>query len=156
MNRVRRSRESWGGGFRSPGKRWAALHRWVYVAGTLAVVHFFIQSKADVTEPFVMGGLFVWLMGWRLLARRGLLKGRTIIVEALILVSLAAVSAAMAAAAEGLYYHWKTGVDVTRVLAVNFTSGPGIRPSWVVGAVGLTVVIGALLRPLWVNRPRLS
>jgi len=49
------------------GKRWVALHRWVYAAGVLAVIHFFIQSKADVTEPFVMGGLFLWLMAWRLL-----------------------------------------------------------------------------------------
>src|SRR5262245_35217262 len=40
------------------GKRWAALHRLVYAVGVLAVVHFFIQSKADVTEPFIMGGMF--------------------------------------------------------------------------------------------------
>ena len=50
---------------RMGGKRWAALHRLVYGAGALAVVHFFIQSKADVAEPFVMGGLFLWLMLWR-------------------------------------------------------------------------------------------
>ena len=83
------------------GKRWAALHRWVYAAGTLAVIHFFIQSKADVTEPFVMGGLLVWLMGWRLLARKGLVGGRAVATEAVVLVLLAVLAAGAAAYAEG-------------------------------------------------------
>lgn len=135
---------------RMGGKRWAALHRLVYGAGALAVVHFFIQSKADVTEPFVMGGLFLWLMLWRLLSRYGLLPrdARAI----LVLVLLAAVSAAAAAGAEALYYHLKSGIDVMRVLSTNWSMGIRIRPSWIVGGIGLTVAFGAALRPLWVQR----
>ena len=38
-------------------------------------MHFFIQTKLDASEPWVMAGLFTWLMGWRLLAWRGLLAG---------------------------------------------------------------------------------
>ena len=136
------------------GKRWAALHRWVYAAGLLAVIHFFIQSKADVTEPFVMGGLFLWLMVWRLLARKGLVGGRASARESAVLVLLAVAVSGAAAYAEGLYYHWKTGVDVTRVLAANLADGPGVRPAWVVGAAGLAVVLGAVLRPLWAAPPR--
>jgi methionine sulfoxide reductase heme-binding subunit len=136
------------------GKRWAVLHRWVYAAGLLAVIHFFIQSKADVTEPFVMGGLFLWLMGWRLLARKSLVGGRAVAREAVVLLLLAVLAAGAAAYAEGLYYHWKTGAEVTRILAVNFADGPGVRPAWVVGSAGLAVALGAILRPLWARSRR--
>jgi methionine sulfoxide reductase heme-binding subunit len=132
---------------RMGGKKWAALHRLVYGAGALAVVHFFIQSKANVSEPFVMGGLFMWLMLWRVLSRYGLLPrgARTI----LVLIVLAVVSAAATAGAEALYYHLKTGVDIVRVLATNWSMAIGVRPSWIVGAIGLSVALGAALRPLW-------
>jgi methionine sulfoxide reductase heme-binding subunit len=132
---------------RMGGKRWAALHRLVYGAGALAVVHFFIQSKADVTEPFIMGGLFLWLMLWRLLARRGLLQGG--LASVLVLIALALVAAAASAGAEALYYHLKTGVDLTRILATNWMTGIGVRPAWVVAGAGLAVALGAALRPLW-------
>lgn len=132
------------------GRRWAALHRLVYVAGTLAVVHFFIQSKADVTEPFIMGGMFLWLMLWRVVSRRGVLqRGASAVV---VLVLLAAVSAAAAAGAEAVYYHLKSGVDVTRVLAANLAFGIGPRPSWIVAGSGLAVAAGALLSPLWASQ----
>jgi methionine sulfoxide reductase heme-binding subunit len=129
------------------GKRWAALHRLVYGAGALAVVHFFIQSKADVAEPFVMGGLFLWLMLWRILSRYGLLpRGLRAV---LMLILLAAISATATAGAEATYYHLKNGVDVMRVLAVNWSMTIGVRPSWIVGGVGLMVALGAAFRPLW-------
>jgi methionine sulfoxide reductase heme-binding subunit len=129
------------------GKRWAALHRLVYGAGALAVVHFFIQAKADVTEPFIMGGIFLWLMLWRLLAKRGLLQRGIASIALLIL--LAAAAAAASAGAEALYYHLKTGVELTRVLATNWSLGIGLRPAWVVGGAGLAVAAGAAFRPLW-------
>lgn len=129
------------------GKRWIALHRLVYGAGALAVVHFFIQAKADVTEPFIMGGIFLWLMGWRVLARRGLLQSGAASVAILVLLTLTA--AAAAAGAEALYYHFKTGVDLTRVLGTNWSVGIGVRPAWVVSGAGLAVALGAAFRPLW-------
>ncbi|HKP25161.1 MAG TPA: ferric reductase-like transmembrane domain-containing protein [Dongiaceae bacterium] len=132
---------------RMGGKRWAALHRLVYGAGALAIVHFFIQSKANVSEPFVMGGIFLWLMLWRLLTHYGQLPRSARAV--LVLVLLALVSAAATAGAEALYYHLKNGVDVMRVLATNWSMGIGVRPSWIVGAAGLAVALGAALRPLW-------
>lgn len=133
------------------GKKWATLHRLVYVVGGLAVVHFFIQSKADVTEPFVMGGMFLWLMLWRVLSRRGLLQRSSSAI--ILLVLLAAAGAAASAGAEALYYHLKTGVDMTRVLATNLAFGIGLRPAWVVGGAGLAVAVGVALRPLWA-KPR--
>ncbi|WP_119301248.1 protein-methionine-sulfoxide reductase heme-binding subunit MsrQ [Dongia deserti] len=135
---------------RMGGKKWAALHRLVYAAGVLAVVHFFIQSKADVTEPFIMGGLYLWLMLWRLLARRGRLQGG--IQSVVVLVLLAVVSAAAAAGAEAIYYYLKTGADLTRILATNWMTGIGLRPASVVGGAGLAVAVGAALQPLWSRR----
>ena len=49
------------------GKKWKQLHRLAYPIGGLALLHFFIQTKANVSEPVLFAGLFVWLMVWRLL-----------------------------------------------------------------------------------------
>jgi len=116
------------------GKRWIALHRLVYAAGALTVVHFFVQVKADVTEPIVMGGFFAWLMLYRLLAGRG-----TVSLPSLLM--LAVVLAALTAGAEGLYYHLKTGADLLRVLSANLSLDIGLRPAWVVGGAALAMTL---------------
>src|SRR5258708_13376282 len=41
--------------------RWQALQRGIYAIALLATIHFFMQSKIDVTEPTVMAGLFLLL-----------------------------------------------------------------------------------------------
>ena len=38
------------------GKRWKQLHRLVYPIGVLALLHFFIQTKANVGEPVFVSG----------------------------------------------------------------------------------------------------
>lgn len=129
------------------GKRWIALHRLVYAAGALAVVHFFIQSKADVTEPFVMGGFFAWLMLYRLVARRG-----AVTLPALL--ALAALACALTAGAETLYYHLKSGADILRILAANLSPDIGVRPAWLVGGAGLAMALLAFVRTFkGANRP---
>lgn len=127
------------------GKRWIALHRLVYLAGAMAVVHFFIQAKADVTEPFVMGGFYAWLMLYRGIARRGA-------VSIPILIGLAVLLCGLIAGAEGLYYHLKTGADLLRVLAANLSLDIGIRPAWLVGGAGLAMALTGWARSLW-SRP---
>jgi sulfoxide reductase heme-binding subunit YedZ len=37
------------------GKRWKSLHRWVYVAGILAVIHYVWLVKSDIREPVAWG-----------------------------------------------------------------------------------------------------
>src|SRR4051812_30562804 len=51
------------------GLRWRRLHQLIYAIGLLALIHYFQQTKADVTVPTFAAGLFGWLMGYRLLAR---------------------------------------------------------------------------------------
>ncbi|WP_191062452.1 protein-methionine-sulfoxide reductase heme-binding subunit MsrQ, partial [Geminicoccus harenae] len=53
---------------RRMGGWWRRLHRLAYPITALALLHFFIQSKIDVTEPVLLTGLFLLLMGYRLLA----------------------------------------------------------------------------------------
>src|SRR5258707_6737314 len=51
-------------------RNWKRLHWLVYPAAALAILHFFIQSKANVGEATVAAGLFAWLMIWRWLPTR--------------------------------------------------------------------------------------
>jgi methionine sulfoxide reductase heme-binding subunit len=61
------------------GKRWKQLHRWVYAAGLLAVLHYVWVVKSDIREPLAWGGLLLLLLAARLPGVRkvaGDLRGR--------------------------------------------------------------------------------
>ena len=47
------------------GKRWQKLHRLVYVAAGLGVLHFFLLVKKDVVPPLIFAGVFAGLMAFR-------------------------------------------------------------------------------------------
>ncbi len=49
------------------GKRWRALHRLVYAAAALAVVHFLWRVKADQREPLLFALVLAVLLGVRLM-----------------------------------------------------------------------------------------
>jgi len=51
-------------------RNWKRLHWLIYPAAVLALVHFFIQSKVNVSEATMAAGLFIWLMIWRLMPER--------------------------------------------------------------------------------------
>ncbi|MGA9333409.1 MAG: protein-methionine-sulfoxide reductase heme-binding subunit MsrQ [Rudaea sp.] len=48
------------------GRRWQQLHRLVYLAALLGVVHFMWLVKADKREPAIYLGILIVLMLWRL------------------------------------------------------------------------------------------
>lgn len=48
------------------GKRWKPLHRWVYAAAVLVVIHFLWSVKADIRLPLFYGGLLAALLAVRL------------------------------------------------------------------------------------------
>jgi sulfoxide reductase heme-binding subunit YedZ len=54
-------------------ENWNRLHKIVYAVAFLGTVHFFMQSKLDVTEAILMGGIFALLLAERLARRRSLL-----------------------------------------------------------------------------------
>jgi len=53
---------------RMGGKRWQALHRLVYGAGIVAVVHYYWLVKSDVRLPLLYGGIVGVLLLYRAVA----------------------------------------------------------------------------------------
>ncbi len=41
------------------GKTWKVLHRWVYLAGILVIIHYTWVQKSDIREPLVWGSIVV-------------------------------------------------------------------------------------------------
>lgn len=50
------------------GKRWARLHRLVYVAAITGTIHYLWAVKKDTYLPLVYLTVFVLLLGWRVVA----------------------------------------------------------------------------------------
>ena len=47
------------------GRRWKHIHRLTYPATALGLLHFFMQTKLNVSEPTFVAGLYAWEMLWR-------------------------------------------------------------------------------------------
>lgn len=54
------------GWIRRLGKRWTWLHRGVYLAAVLGVIHYYWRVKADTTEPLIFAAIFAALMTLRM------------------------------------------------------------------------------------------
>ncbi len=54
------------GWIRRLGRRWGQLHRLVYAAGVLAVLHHLWLVKSDLREPLIYAGILAALLGLRL------------------------------------------------------------------------------------------
>ena len=52
------------------GRRWRKLHRLVYPAAILVVVHYVLMTRADFLEPAIHGAVLAALLAWRLYDRR--------------------------------------------------------------------------------------
>jgi sulfoxide reductase heme-binding subunit YedZ len=126
------------------GRNWKRLHRLAYAAGAVALLHFYIQSKLNVSEPVFVSGLFVWLMAWRAVPE-GWRRRQDIAFTAVLYSGLAVVSALATAGLEFTWYGLATKVNVWRVLYANETIDRGLRPAhWVlVVTVSLVVIFVA-------------
>lgn len=138
---------------RMGGRAWRRLHRLVYVIAVLGITHFYMQSKADVWEPMWMAGLFTWLMAYRVLQWSRKRGGAPSLYW---LAGLAVFAAVFTAVGEAVYYWILMGVDPSIVLGVNFATMAGVRPAWVVLAVGLAIVLLGAASAAWKKRPRKS
>lgn len=126
------------------GRAWRRLHRVVYALAVLATVHYFMQSKIDVTEATVMAGLYGWLMACRLpgVAERMPLAG----------LALSVLGGLATAGFEAGYYALVTGVPADRVLQANLTLMAGLRPGWMVMLITAAVSLAGIAwrrRPAW-------
>jgi sulfoxide reductase heme-binding subunit YedZ len=57
------------GWIRRLGRNWARLHKLVYAAGVLAVLHFWWLVKSDIREPALYAAIAALLLGWRIWKR---------------------------------------------------------------------------------------
>ena len=120
------------GSMRRMGKNWKRLHRIVYGLAVLGLLHYFIQSKANVSGAVVTSGLFVWLMLWRQVSAGWQRSPVT-------LVGLAIGSALATAGIEAMWYALATKINVHRVLEANLSLSFGPRPAAWVGIIALGV-----------------
>src|SRR3954454_8806062 len=133
-------------------RNWKRLHWLGYPAALLAVLHFFIQSKANVGEATVAAGLFAWLMIWRWMPHR--LRTRAL---GLLLLAVGATLAALAF--EVAWYGLVNHVDPMRILRADINPDLAPRPTLKVLLAGLAVIVLVglqrltfFLKRLWTNR----
>jgi sulfoxide reductase heme-binding subunit YedZ len=118
------------------GLRWRRLHQAIYGIALLALIHYFQQTKADVTVPTFAAGLFTWLIGYRLLAW----WQDTNELSTWSLLALSIVVSLLTFAGEAIGIGIAFHVSPLRVLDTVFDFDAGIRPGWQVLAAGLAVV----------------
>ena len=126
------------------GARWNSLHRAIYPIAIIAVIHFMLQSKIDVSQPMMMAGFLLWLLFYRLLHRY---VGAVTVPWQLALSFIAAI---LTAAIETVWYASMTGIDPWRVFMANWDFSYTIRPAWWVLFAGLAVTAASFL---WSLRP---
>jgi methionine sulfoxide reductase heme-binding subunit len=127
---------------RRMGVWWKRLHRLVYPVAVLALLHYFIQTKANVSEAVVFAGLYLWLIGLRLLPD----GWRS---NPVALLGLAIVVGFATAGVEFAWYALATGINPWRVLAVNESLRYGLRPAHIVALAGAGVAVLAAGRWLY-------
>jgi sulfoxide reductase heme-binding subunit YedZ len=123
-------------------KGWQRLHNTNYIISALALLHV-VLARGTYAEQYLLCGLFVWLMLWRLLDRYRLGSD----VKALI--ALAAFCCLFTAFLEAGFMWGRRGYDVIGTLRINFMFAPdeiGVQPPWQVLAFGLVFAFGAMAR----------
>ena len=136
------STDSW---LKRLGRRWKQLHKLAYPLAALALFHYFLQSKADVSAAVFVAGIFAWEMIWRLTSRASRLHWWPI--------PLIALGAALATAGiEVSWYGLATRIDPLRVLQANLDIAYGPRPAVAILVCGLFLSALAALRRWRQNR----
>lgn len=129
------------------GIRWRNVHQLVFPIAVLGSVHYFMQSKLEVFEPTVIGGIFIWLMLYRVL--HWWFPRNTEFPMSVIAASWFAVGG-LVFVGEAIGFWIAFHAPVVRVLALDFNFRAGIRPGWYVWGVGaLITAIG-----LWRTKPK--
>jgi sulfoxide reductase heme-binding subunit YedZ len=125
------------------GMNWRRLHQIAYLVALLSLIHFFQQTKSDVSVPTFSAAVFGWLMGYRLLARYRAGQGE---LPAWTLLGLSSAVAALTFLGEAVGIGIAFSVSPLRVLQMAFDFSLEIRPGWLVLGAGLSVVALDLLR----------
>jgi sulfoxide reductase heme-binding subunit YedZ len=130
------------------GVRWRRLHQAVYGIALLALIHYFQQTKADVTVPAFAASLFGWLMAYRLLAWWQQTSELSTLSLLALTITVSIITFIGEAIGIGIAFH----VSPMLVLDAAFDLDAGIRPGWEVLAAGLAVVALDFVRAHWNSR----
>ena len=127
---------------RKLGKKWKILHRAVYGIAVLGLLHYFIQSKIDVSPAVLMTGFYMLLMIHRIFIAK-----RVGLTPAVLAMS-AGLACLLTAVAEFAWYGLTTGVDPWRIAKANLMFSFGLRPAVIVLLLGLIPCGFVILRNL--------
>ena len=127
------------------GRLWNRLHKLVYLIAALAIFHFYLQSKADVSEPVLMMGLYFILMIYRLL-QKARLPAWSIVVGSALLAPIAT------AVLEATWYAVVRHINFWMVLDANIDFDNDFRPSMYVAAAGLALIVVHVVRNVDLKR----
>ena len=138
------------------GLRWRRLNQLIYVIALLALVHFFQQTKLDMSVPTLVAGLLTWLMGYRLIAWRWKRPGE---LPTWLLLALSVAAAGLTFASEAIGIGIAFNVSPLMVLRTAFDFDLDnldmLRPGWYVLAAGLGMVVIDMVCARWrTRRPR--
>ena len=120
-------------------KGWQRLHNTNYIISALALLHV-VLARGTYAEQYLLCGLFVWLMLWRVLKRHG----READVRALALLAVA--SSLFTAFLEAGWIWAYHGYDPAGTLRGNFTLDLGVSPAWQILALGLLIALAAFIQ----------
>ena len=121
------------------GLRWQRLHYAVYVIGVLALIHYFQQTKADVSVPTFTAGVFTWLMGYRIVVKLWKVRGE-LSTPALLGLSIAVAALTFLAEAIGIAIVFNASPLLVLQADLDFDVDLDmIRPGWLVLAAGLAM-----------------
>ena len=107
------------------------IHRLIYGIAVLGLLHYFIQSKIDVSPATLMAGFFVLLMIHRIFI------SQRMALTPLVLAISAGLAGLLTALTEFAWYALATGVDPWRIAQANLMVSFGLRPAVIVALVGL-------------------
>ena len=113
---------------------WNRLHKIVYGLSAVAIFHFYLQSKADVSEPVIMTGFFLELMIYRALIKRAVALWLSV-------VGAGVAGVVLTALAEATWYAIRRHVDFWEVLSANIDPDMLPRPSAYVLLAGAAAII---------------
>ena len=131
------------------GLRWRRLHQAIYAIALLALIHYFQQTKADVTVPTFAAGLFLWLIAYRVLAWWQ--ESSELSTLSLFALAIGVSVATFLGEAIGIAIAFH--VSPMRVLGTIFDFDAGIRPGWQILAAGLAVTVVDAVMARWRRRP---
>jgi sulfoxide reductase heme-binding subunit YedZ len=121
------------------GQLWSRLHKLVYLIAALAIFHFYLQSKVDVSEPVLMMGLYFILMIYRLL-QKFRFPAAAVVVGSAVLAPIAT------AILEATWYAVVRHINFWMVLGANIDFDNDFRPSIYVAAAGLAFIVVYFVR----------